>query len=118
MKIYITKEYRTRSGLKVKLWTVDARDSNFTVRGEMRGKDGEWTTVSWTANGQYFDRSSEDLWDLIEVKPRIQREYWDNVYPDYISTGFGSRTRADAAAGNTRIACVKVVIDCEDGEGL
>jgi len=57
--------------------------------------------------------------DLIEVKPRIQREVWVNVYPGCVGPFiFDCKEAADAQAGEPRIACVKVIIDCEEGEGL
>jgi hypothetical protein len=55
--------------------------------------------------------------DLVEVKPRIQREAWLNVYPNCV-TVYESHVDADKHAAPDRIACVKHVIDCEEGEGI
>ena len=61
------------------------------------------------------ERSSEDL---IEVKPRIQREVWVNVYDIGCSTYTTKEMANRCAVIDTRLACVKITIDCEEGEGL
>jgi hypothetical protein len=54
------------------------------------------------------------------VKPRIKREVWVNVYPDSVGSVCKTREEADRLRPCThnRIACVKLTIDCEEGEGL
>ena len=52
------------------------------------------------------------------VKPRIKRTVWLNVYADKSGDYSQARSIADCMAGPNRIACVKVEIDCEHGEGL
>ena len=49
---------------------------------------------------------------------RIQREYWINVYPGGSIREHGTREKADRDASNNRIACIKITIVCEEGEGL
>ena len=75
----------------------------------------------WSKNGLAAIYSIGELHmqdiDLIEVKPRIQRTVWLNVFPNTITTYF-HRLDADNYAGSSRLACVKVEIDCEKGEGL
>jgi hypothetical protein len=60
--------------------------------------------------------------DLIEVKPRIKREVWVNVYPEtshmYSYDVYHTKDAADRHGGKDRIACVRIEIDCEEGEGL
>jgi hypothetical protein len=57
--------------------------------------------------------------DLIEVKPRIRREVWVNVYPGPIVCELRyTKADADDDAMRNRIACVRLAIDCEEGEGL
>lgn len=55
---------------------------------------------------------------LIEYKPRIQREVWINIYGDGFATACRSKESADNDASSDRIACVRVDIDCEHGEGI
>ena len=69
---------------------------------------------------EVLDLALRNATPLIEVKPRIKREYWVNLYSDrYDSFCHKTRKAADAnAISDERIACVKVSIDCEEGEGL
>ena len=123
MKISIDKQYRTRDGREVRIYAVDGFGKN-PVHGAFLTEDG-WMGYNWAANGSayppwYADGSRTDL---IEVKPRIQREYWMNIYDGAESTAlWNSKQRADAQAENNdhrRIACVKIVIDyAEEGDGL
>jgi hypothetical protein len=57
------------------------------------------------------------LLGLVEVKPRIRRECWVNVTPDAMWV-YEDKESADHHHGLGRIACVKITIDCEEGEGL
>ncbi len=116
--IDINKKYRTRDGREVRLYAVDVEDEDYQVHGAIRNGSG-WLIASWKANGGYVGGGTEDGYDLIEVRPRIMREAWANVYPDSISGSF-HRSREDAYKYRFDgcLACVKVVIDCEEGEGL
>lgn len=53
-----------------------------------------------------------------QYRTRIRREVWVNVYPGHASMTYDSRDVADRYGGEQRVACVKLVIDCEEGEGL
>jgi hypothetical protein len=82
-------------------------------------QDGIWVIIHWKLEGKYLGDSFEHGYDLIEVKPRIQRELWYNVYPYPNDTNIAfTKSEADLRAGESRIACVKITIDCEEGEGL
>jgi hypothetical protein len=70
-------------------------------------------------NGIWGTSEKETKHDLIEVKPRIQREVWLNLYKKVDGVfAYESKELANKAAGCDRIACVKITIDCEEGEGL
>lgn len=110
------KQYRTRDGREVRIYAVDG-GTEYPVHG------AEWTGVSWRikswmADGRLTNQGRTDC-DLIEVKPRIKRDIWVNVYN---KTGdwatHDTREDADECASRNRIACVKLTIDCEEGEGL
>lgn len=110
------KQYRTRDGREVRIYAVDGRKDE-EVHGAFLRK-GEWTPCSWNKRGLWCD-GGIDTHDLIEVKPRIQREVWVNVYRWGISGCYETKESADnGEAEGARIACVKVIIDCEEGEGL
>ena len=112
--ISMDKKYRTRDGRKVRIYATDGISPS-PIHGAFLTIDG-WATCNWTKTGEKF-LAGESFIDLIEVKPRIKRTVWINVYPNY-DINHQSKYRADTDASSDRIACVKVEIDCEEGEGL
>jgi hypothetical protein len=60
--------------------------------------------------------------DLVNIPERIHKELWVNVYHNgssyCIRETRDSADLTDAASAMTRQACVKIIIDCEEGEGL
>ena len=111
--IDINKKYRTRDGRAVRIYAVDG-NMPLCVHGAFKDH-GEWRSCSWQQDGvQFF---VEGAFDLIEVKPRFKRTVWVNVFPDAM-TMYPDKEKADHYAGSARTACVKVEIDCEEGEGL
>ncbi len=81
-------------------------------------EDG-WVLCSWNYVGRCNNLAFGDFFNLIEVKPRIKREVWVNLYPHLLSDCvYNDKQTADARAGHARTACVKLLIDCEEGEGL
>jgi hypothetical protein len=113
--ISMDKTYRTRDGRKVRIYALDG-GGMYTVQGAI--KDPEtciWVLSRWNEQGRIG--LSELSSDLFEVKPRIQRTVWVNVYSNGFA-GWGDRKTADANSSFTRLACVKIEIDCEEGEGL
>jgi hypothetical protein len=110
------KQYRTRNGREVRIYAADGGGS-YPVHGAIL-EDGVWSHEVWKRDGAYGSNLDESL-SLVEVKPRIQREVWLNVY----SVGTNNCTHetkelADKNCCSDRIACVKINIDCEEGEGL
>ena len=112
------KIYRTRDGREVRIYAVDGA-LPYSVHGAVKHGDS-WISKDWSDNGGFLTPHCEtDPLDLIEVKPRIQREVWVNVYPKQLTDiVHRDKAAADAVAEQNRIACVKLVIDCEKGEGL
>ena len=111
------KQYRTRSGDDVRIYAVDG-DEEMPIHGAIFTKHG-WKVNSWARDGKWCPNMTDGV-DLIEVKPRIKREVWVNVYTCemYCTVAFNSKAEADGGARGGRIACVKLTIDCEEGEGL
>jgi hypothetical protein len=106
--IDINKKYRTRDGREVRIYAVDG-DEPRPVHGAHKSQTG-WVLSCWKEDGVHV---LED-YDLIEVKPRIQRTVWLALYPNE-GVGFSpevSMVKRDC------LARVKVEIDCEEGEGL
>jgi len=113
-----SKTYRTRDGREVRIYATDG-NAPYCIHGAVLNEDG-WTAEGWLSNGKWDRTDNVPLnSDLIEVKPRIKREVWVNVYPEDIQTLFyRTKEAADRGAVHKRIACVKLTIDCEEGEGL
>jgi hypothetical protein len=110
------KTYRTRDGREVRIYATDG-GSDYPVHGAILGRYG-WQQFMWRANGKsYFDDFDDRPTDIAEVKPRIKRTVWINVYEDYVDL-WHEKLPADLCAAANRLACVKVEIDCEEGEGL
>jgi len=113
--IDINKKYRTRDGREVRIYATDGNMPR-CVHGAHKSQTG-WIFSCWEEGGAHFLSIGD--YDLIEVKPRIKRMVWVNLYIDgRITLGHPSKEDADKCADRGRLACVKVEIDCEEGEGL
>jgi hypothetical protein len=112
--IDIKKTYRTRDGREVRIYSTDTEGAKKTVHGAIKEKDG-WYMLAWSKNGivSNVDRNL----DLIEVRPRHKRTVWVNVYRDDLDA-YISREQAEDEQDTDRIACIKVDLDFEEGEGL
>ena len=109
--IDMNKNYETKDGREVRVLCVDAGGEKPVIAliSDVLGRH--------YLNGRYCD-TYESASDLVEVKPRIKRTIWVNVYPDTVGNNYESKESADDSRGSNRIACVKLEIDCEEGEGL
>ncbi len=117
--IDIIKQYRTRDGREVRIYATDGED-RYPIHGAVKTKNGDWSLMFWTSTGKAYNSAIDSIYDLIEVKPRIKREVWLNVYPDPRDDAVhSSKEGADTCAMlHRRIACVKLTIDCEEGGGV
>lgn len=114
------KTYRTRDGREVRIYATDGV-GNQCVHGAYRDKNGEWAMWLWGINGEPTNiiKYGEDALDLVEVKPRHKRTVWINVYEGKPFYGiFHTEYDADTFSSRHRIACIKVDLDFEEGEGL
>lgn len=110
------KQYRTRDGREVRIYAVDGRGL-WPIHGAIK-VDGGWAACTWFDDGRAAGDRDASL-DLIEVKPRIKREVWVNVYEGVDCWAMHTcKEDADRGAMRSRLACVKLTIDCEEGEGL
>jgi hypothetical protein len=117
MMIRMDKTYRTRDGRLVRIYALDGGGKQ-PIHGSVKDEDGSWKPISWCSGGTQWGERIKNDYDLIEVKPRIKHTVWINVYPDGCGRAQSSKNAADAYFNPTRLACVKVEIDCEEGEGL
>ena len=111
------KTYQTKGGRE---WRWYGENGNDQIHGAYKTNGGIWNMAVWEKDGTYVDIIRNSLMDLVEVKPRIKRTYWFNIYEDSSHDIFavGTREFLDSWAHPNRLACVKVEIDCEVGEGL
>ena len=110
------RTYRTRDGREVRIYATDGGGRKKPVQGAVKEKDG-WYMLAWSKNGvvSNIDRNL----DLIEVRHRHKRTVWLNMYGSgVVPEACRSKERADLAAACGRIACIKVELDFEEGEGL
>lgn len=114
--IDINKKYRTRDGREVRIYATDT-GAKQPIHGAFKDPSGAWIQHSWTHSGE--DWYAFPNCDLFEVRPRHKRTVWVNVYGSgIIPENCSSKERADLAAACGRIACIKVELDFEEGEGL
>ena len=111
------RTYRTRDGRDVRIYAVDG-GSEFCVHGAIRDSRGAWEARQWPADGRLAGLMAAAC-DLIEVKPRIKRKVWVNVYQGELpEVAHPSKREADCFSNEARIACVEIEIDVEEGHGL
>ena len=111
----ISKQYRTRDGREVRIYATDGEHGEL-VHGAIKHKEYGWQSMLWFADGHYHD-GENSCSDLIEVRPRHKRTVWVNIYDDSKPALHLSRELADQYRCD-RIACIKVELDFEEGEGL
>ena len=109
------KQYRTRQGLPVRIYAVDG-DDEMPIHGAVLTAHG-WKVNSWQRSGKWLDGGNDGA-DLIEVKPRIKRKVWVNVYPHRMGVPHGNHAYVAMHRGKDAIACVEIDIDVEEGHGL
>jgi phenylpropionate dioxygenase-like ring-hydroxylating dioxygenase large terminal subunit len=113
--IDINKTYRTRDGHEVRIYATDGL-APYSVHGAIKIPPG-WHDRAWTREGKAEDHALYNC-DLIEVKLRHKRTIWINVYPNGQNATWGEKRLADRNRGLSAIACVKVELDFEEGEGI
>jgi hypothetical protein len=111
-----SKPIQTRAGRKARLLgEIIGRDDPFAVA--VMTEDGREYVLYYFASGKFYVNAT-CVNDIINAPERIKRDVWLNVYQHSECCGYDSKYEADDCATQTRIACVRVQIDCEKGEGL
>ena len=113
MKIDKNKTYKTVCGYEVKIYDDNVQGA---AGGEVHGAvlTSGWQIAYWTSE---YGFSNIKGYDLVEVRPRIKRDVFLNVYDNNVILHM-DRTKAHRMAGIDRLACIVYTIDCEEGEGL
>ena len=117
MMIDINKTYRTRCGYEVRIYATNC-GGTYPIHGAVWIKESRWQCFCWSVKGEAYI-GGRNKYDLIEVKPRIVREVWVNLYPNQANGGYyPDKATADRFAESHRLACIMFPVDCEEGEGL
>jgi hypothetical protein len=117
--IEMGKEYRTREGSPVRLYTVQGANTSMPVVGERLVHANVWYTSQWDTQGRWNIEGTEHKYDLIEVKPVRVFERWVNVHHNGHSSWYRKREDADAFATEMgRIACLHIRQEYREGDGL
>ena len=110
---------RTRLGRPIRIYAIDG-GVPFQIHGAWYAEVGGWTSAEWTLDGtRGYPDAPENGIDLVQVKPRIKRTLWVNVYNVNVSQichpteEMAKRDRSTGCLG-----CRKVELDLEEGEGL
>ena len=114
--IDINKKYRTRDGREVRIYATDGQE-DWPIHGATLKSFG-WSSECWTKDGSSLTNMPHAD-DLVEVRPRHKRTVWMNMYSEgFISSEHEDKEAADRSAFAGRIACIKVELDFEEGQGL
>ena len=114
-----SKTYRTRSGNDVRIYATDGNGRKSVHGAYFDTYVKGWISLVWTEYGKVDGYQDLQPLDLIEVRPRHKRTVWVNVYrDDWDAYTAASKEDADENAADDRIACIKVELDFQEGEGL
>jgi hypothetical protein len=118
-KLDFSKPLRTRDGHEVKIYATEGTSGGY-IHGAYKSDPG-WIVGHWTREGVFFSTlTGEDpSRDLVQRElPSFRREVWVNVYPEEETHCYPNRGAANAYSICGRIACVKVVLEGKEGDGL
>jgi hypothetical protein len=117
MKLDFSKPIQTRKGEPVRVLTRDRVSAWPVVALVTEGATEH--LYSYKSDGRFTESGETDS-DLVNVKQRIKKSVWINLYNRANASGCTHDTRgeADRDAMHGRVACLEVLIDCEEGQGL
>jgi len=112
--IDINKKYRTRDGREVRIYATDGAGRKSAHGAYFDSAVNGWVSVAWTQFGRVDAYQELQPLDLIEVRPRHKRTVWLHVFKNSTVCA----TEEPAYNVTNRLACIKVDLDFEEGEGL
>ena len=104
----------TRDGRKVTLYCIDA-PGHWPVHGRVENHD---SPCGWTHEGYFFSSAAGISLDLIQLPRRFKYEREANVTREGGLFLYSTKEDASRLALSSRIACIKIVVEGEEGEGL
>lgn len=121
IKIEEGKPYMTKGGLRWCGYSYYA-GGDHPIHGAFQLPNGRWQIGAWTKEGKHLVSSE---FDLMPTPRHLVRERWINVYeleetlhPDKYTANADSAEAAAVSPHNKRLACVRVMIECHEGDGL
>jgi len=111
------KKYRTRDGREVRIYATDGSGRKSVHGAYFDTYVKGWISLVWTEHGKVDGYQNLQPLDLIEVRPRHRRIVWVTVYPNDRYCISSENIQCDIYPPK-RIACIKVELDFEEGEGL
>jgi hypothetical protein len=125
MNVEMGRDYTTRDGRAVRVYAVDGGGS-YPVHGAILSPTRNWVANCWREDGRWLSGDGADGdSDLVEAPRKFRLERWVNIYPTHGIEDGGrlhwSREDADHACvfdARVRIACVRIVIEGAEGDGL
>jgi hypothetical protein len=116
MKITMDGNYQTRDGRKVRVLAVDLKNPTYPVAAAVSDGKVEIAGV-YTENGRWLNTTQDSRDDLIPIPKPFSIEAWSNVFNDGSCNFHKTREAADRNYYG-RVACVRVVITGNEGDGL
>jgi len=115
-KFKVGQRVKTRDGRDARILAVDLK-GECPVGAAVDNGAGE-TLERYTASGRFYGDNADSDFDLI--KPPVVRVYdaWVNMYPNGVIGAYATRDSADSCATASRIACLHIRQEYEEGEGL
>lgn len=120
--ITLTKKYRLRNGWEAEVLKTDM-GGPFPVLGRIKKPRRGWRPYWWCVDGRSSLTEEEHEHDLIEVPARVRIEGFVNVYRgqdgNHAVHWFPTKAEAmEARRFGAPIACIPILLDFEEGEGL
>ena len=112
-----TKPVQRKNGLKARIISTDLKNPHYPIVAAVTGLDGVETVQSYTAEGRWR-REHETHLDLINIKERVTRKVWVNVYPGCMTAYSTKGNAMGAATGDCIARAVEADITYMPGEGL
>ncbi len=122
MEIKVGEFYKTRGGEKAEVVYEFKQNTNecYVFIVVIHKSNGDQYEITVTRDGLYLNGKT-DCDDLVAPWPKkVKVQGWMNIDADGTVDFFCGRTRVDAdcAANEDRIACVRIDMEVEEGEGL
>lgn len=113
-----TKPTRLRNGWEWRLYATDG-GGDYPIHGAFHNpRLVGWTDSKWARDGRWVYATGASKFDIINVPVKHRLRAWINVSAGGTRAMYDSRKVADQCAAYSRIACLEIDREFEEGEGL